>query len=187
MSRIGKKPISVPANVKISVEDNLVKVNGPLGQLDYRVRSDIRVEIVNGRLLVHSETRKERALFGLTRAIIANMVQGVTQGFSKSLEIQGLGYRAQVEKNKLVLYVGYTHPVEFTFPEGIQISADKQIITVKGIDKQLVGETAAQIRALRPAEPYKGTGIRYLGEYVRRKVGKAVVTAGVTAPSAAKK
>lgn len=179
MSRVGKKPIPIPQNVKVNVENNLLKVSGPLGELEHFFPSGIQVQILDGQIFVQrdGDISKLRALHGLTRTLIANMVQGVTEGFSKSLEIIGLGYRAQVEKDKLILRAGYSHPVEFPFPSGIQIGVDKQIITVKGIDKQLVGETAARIRAIRPPEPYKGKGIRYLGEYVRRKVGKAAVTA----------
>lgn len=178
MSRLGKKPIGIPEKVKVTVEDKLVKVSGPLGELSQTVPSGIKVETINGQIVVTraEENPELRALHGLTRMLIANMVQGVTAGFSKSLEIQGVGFKTSVEKNKLILQVGYTHPVEFPFPPGIEIRAEKQIITVKGIDKQLVGETAARIRAIRPPDPYKGKGIRYLGEYVRRKVGKAVVT-----------
>jgi large subunit ribosomal protein L6 len=177
MSRIGKRPIVIPEKVKVNIEDNLVKVTGPLGELKQNVPPGIKVEIVDGKIFVTraGEVPKLRALHGLTRVLIANMVQGVTARFSKSLDIQGLGFRASVEKNKLVLQVGYTHSVEFPFPPGIEINAEKQTVMVKGIDKQLVGETAARIRAIRPPDPYKGKGIRYLGEYVKRKVGKAAV------------
>lgn len=181
MSRIGKKPIGVPEKVKVNVEDNLVKIDGPLGELKQTISSGIKVQTVDGQILVTREddTPKLRALHRLIRVLLANMVKGVTVGFSKSLEIQGVGFRANVEKNKLVVQVGHSHPVEFVFSPGIEIRTEKQIITVKGRDKQLVGETAARIRAIRPPDPYKGKGIRYLGEYVRRKVGKTVVaTAG---------
>ncbi|HCJ65868.1 MAG TPA: 50S ribosomal protein L6 [Elusimicrobia bacterium] len=181
MSRIGKKLIVLPDKVKVTFDNSLVKVNGPLGELSQSIPSGIKVENIDGKISVmrSGESPKLRALHGLIRVLIANMVQGVTAKFSKSLDIQGLGFRASVEKNKLILQVGYTHPVEFPFPSGIDISAEKQTITVKGIDKQLVGETAARIRAIRPPDPYKGKGIRYSGEYVKRKVGKtAVATMG---------
>jgi len=178
MSRIGRKPIAISEKVKIVIEDDLVKVTGPLGELKQIISPGIKVETVDGQILVKrtGDEPKLRALHGLTRMLLANMVRGVTEGFSKSLEIQGVGFRANTEKDKLILQVGYTHPVEFPFPPGIEIRVEKQIITVKGIDKQLVGETAARIRAIRPPDPYKSKGIKYLNEYIRRKVGKAVVT-----------
>ena len=175
MSRIGKQPIPLPDGVEVSIEPDLVRVKGPKGELQERVVRDISVEKEDGQLLVKRPTDRgeHRALHGLTRSLVANMVQGVTEGFEKRLEIQGVGYRAQLQGNKLVLSLGYSHPVEIQAPDGIEfeVPAPTQIV-VRGISKQLVGEVAANIRKRRPPEPYKGKGIRYQGEYVARKVGK---------------
>jgi large subunit ribosomal protein L6 len=175
MSRIGKQPIPVPEGVSVAVEPELVRVNGPKGELFERVSRDMSVEETDGQVLVTrpSDRGEHRALHGLTRSLIANMVHGVTEGYEKRLEIQGVGYRAQLQGNKLVLALGYSHPVEMPAPDGIEfeVPAPTQIV-VRGISKQLVGETAARIRKRRPPEPYKGKGIRYQGEYVARKVGK---------------
>ena len=175
MSRIGKKPIPVPSGVTVSIEPDLVRVNGPKGELTERVPRDITVEQQDGELLVKRPTDRgeHRALHGLTRSLIANMVEGVTSGFEKRLEIQGVGYRAQLQGSKLVLALGYSHPVEVNAPDGIDFEVPQPTrITVRGISKQVVGEVAANIRKARPPEPYKGKGIRYQGEPVRRKVGK---------------
>jgi large subunit ribosomal protein L6 len=175
MSRIGKQPITVPDGVEITVEPELVRVKGPKGELAERVSRDIGVEHQNGELLVTRPTDRgeHRALHGLTRSLIFNMVEGVTNGYEKRLEIQGVGYRAQLQGRRLVLALGYSHPVELEAPEGIdfEVPVPTRII-VRGISKQAVGEVAANIRKRRPPEPYKGKGIRYEGEYVARKVGK---------------
>jgi large subunit ribosomal protein L6 len=175
MSRIGKQPIAVPDGVEITVEPELVRVKGPKGELAERVSRDIGVEHQNGELLVTRPTDRgeHRALHGLTRSLIFNMVEGVTNGYEKRLEIQGVGYRAQLQGRRLVLALGYSHPVELEAPEGIdfEVPVPTRII-VRGISKQAVGEVAANIRKRRPPEPYKGKGIRYEGEYVARKVGK---------------
>jgi large subunit ribosomal protein L6 len=175
MSRIGKKPIPIPATVTVTVEPELVRVNGPGGTLEERISRDISVEQEDGQLLVKRPTDRgeHRALHGLSRSLIANMVEGVTTGFSKTLEIQGVGYRAQLKGRDLELALGYSHAVPVKAPEGITFEVPQPTrVIVKGISKQLVGEIAAYIRKQRPPEPYKGKGIRYEGEYVARKVGK---------------
>ena len=175
MSRIGKKPIPVPASVTVKVEPEVVHVTGPKGALSERVPRDIAVEQEDGQLLVKRPTDRgeHRALHGLTRSLVANMVEGVTEGFQKTLEIQGVGYRAQLKGKNLELALGYSHPVSINAPEGIEFEVPQPTrVIVKGISKQLVGEIAANIRKQRPPEPYKGKGIRYEGEYVARKVGK---------------
>ncbi len=175
MSRIGKQPIPVPDGVEITIEPELVKVKGPKGELEERVARDIGVEQENGEVVVTrpSDRGEHRALHGLTRSLIFNMVEGVTNGYEKRLEIQGVGYRAQLQGDKLVLALGYSHPVEITAPQGIEFEVPMPTrIVVRGISKQAVGEVAANIRKQRPPEPYKGKGIRYEGEYVARKVGK---------------
>ena len=175
MSRIGKKPIPVPDNVTISIEPELVRVNGPRGELTERVPRDIDVKQADGELLVTRTTDRaeHRALHGLTRSLVANMVEGVTAGFQKRLEIQGVGYRAQLKGRDLELALGYSHPVPVKAPEGIEFEVPQPTrVIVRGISKQAVGEVAAFIRKQRPPEPYKGKGIRYEGEYVARKVGK---------------
>ena len=175
MSRIGKKPIPVPASVTVTVEPEIVRVAGPRGQLSERKSRAIDVVQENGELLVRRPTDRaeHRALHGLTRSLIANMVTGVTDGFSKTLEIQGVGYRAVMKGSDLELALGYSHPVPIKAPQGIEFEVPQPTrIVVRGISKQLVGETAALIRKQRPPEPYKGKGIRYEGEHVARKVGK---------------
>jgi large subunit ribosomal protein L6 len=175
MSRIGKQPISVPDGVEITIEPDVVKVKGPKGELEERVSRDIAVAQENGEIVVTRSTNRgeHRALHGLTRSLIANMVEGVTNGYEKRLEIQGVGYRAQLQGSKLVLALGYSHPVELNAPTGIDFEVPQPTrIVVRGISKQAVGEVAAIIRKQRPPEPYKGKGIRYEGEYVARKVGK---------------
>jgi large subunit ribosomal protein L6 len=175
MSRIGKQPIAVPDGVEVTIQPDLVKVKGPKGELEERVSPEIGVAQENGEIVVTRSTDRgeHRALHGLTRSLIANMVEGVTDGFEKRLEIQGVGYRAQLQGNKLVLALGYSHPVELTAPAGIDFEVPQPTrIVVRGISKQAVGEVAAIIRKQRPPEPYKGKGIRYEGEYVARKVGK---------------
>ncbi len=175
MSRIGKKPISLPAGVEVSIDGNTVNVKGPKGVLTQEIPEDISVVIQEKELLVKrpSDIKKHRALHGLSRALVANMVEGVTKGFEKRLEMVGVGYRAQMQGNKLVISAGYSHPVEVEAPEGIEFEVPAvNKIVVKGIDKQLVGNTAAHIRAIRKPEPYKGKGIKYENERIRRKAGK---------------
>ena len=200
MSRIGKKPIEIPKDVEVKIEDDTVIVKGPKGELQKKIRPEIRVEInpvrdsenrekskkeriSNGvkenEILVspERETKKTNAFWGLTRTLVSNIIKGVTEGYEKKLEIQGVGYKANLEGEDLVLRVGFSHPVKIDKVEGIEFSVEKSIITVSGINKELVGQIAAKIRKIRPPEPYKGKGIRYVGEEVRRKPGKKVVTA----------
>jgi large subunit ribosomal protein L6 len=175
MSRIGRQPIPVPAGVTIAIEPERVTVNGPKGELTERINRDIGVEQVENEVLVTRPTNRgeHRALHGLTRTLVANMVQGVTDGFEKRLEIQGVGYRAALRGRDLELALGYSHPVSIKAPEGIEFEVPQPTrITVRGASKQQVGEIAAIIRKQRKPEPYKGKGIRYEGEYVARKVGK---------------
>ena len=175
MSRIGRQPITVPTGVTVSIEPDSVRVNGPKGELAERVHRDIQVTQDGDQLIVTRPTDRgeHRALHGLTRTIVANMVQGVTSGYEKRLEIQGVGYRAAMKGKDLELAVGYSHPVPIKAPDGIEFEVPQPTrVVVKGISKQLVGETAAIIRKQRPPEPYKGKGIRYEGEHVVRKVGK---------------
>jgi large subunit ribosomal protein L6 len=175
VSRIGRQPIPVPAGVNIAIDPGRVMVNGPLGELTQQVPVRMTIERRDDELVVTRPTDRgeDRALHGLTRSLIANMVEGVTKGFEKRLEIQGVGYRAALRGTSLELNVGYSHPVVIDAPQGItfEVPAPTQV-SVKGVDKQQVGEIAAEIRKVRPPEPYKGKGIRYEGEYVRRKVGK---------------
>jgi large subunit ribosomal protein L6 len=175
MSRIGKKPIEIPDGVTVSLAPGRVTVNGPKGELSQAVSPAMKIDQSNGTLTVERPTNRgeHRALHGLTRSLIANMVEGVTNGFEKRLEIQGVGYRARLHGKALELMLGYSHPVSISAPEGIEFEVPQPTeVIVRGIDKQLVGEIAARIRKQRPPEPYKGKGIRYTGEYVRRKVGK---------------
>jgi large subunit ribosomal protein L6 len=175
MSRIGKQPIPVPSGVELTLEPELVRVKGPKGELQERVSRDMKIEQQDGQIVVTrpSDRRDHRALHGLTRTLVANMVQGVTNGFEKRLEIQGVGYRAALKGRDIELSVGYSHPVTIIAPAGIEFEVPQPTrITVRGSSKQAVGEVAARIRKVRPPEPYKGKGIRYEGEYVQRKVGK---------------
>jgi large subunit ribosomal protein L6 len=175
MSRIGKQPIPLPSGVEVSLEPELVRVKGPKGELQERISRDIEVAQEDGELVVRrpSDRRDHRALHGLTRSLVANMVQGVTDGFEKRLQIQGVGYRAALRGKDVELSVGYSHPVTVRAPEGIEFEVPQPTqIVVRGASKQAVGEIAARIRKVRPPEPYKGKGIRYEGEYVARKVGK---------------
>ncbi len=176
MSRIGKAPIEVPSKVDVTIDGNTITIKGPLGQMTRTLRPEVEVIREGNLLLVQrkSEDRISRALHGLSRTLVANMVQGVDKGFSKNLEMVGVGYRAQVQGKKLVMQLGFSHPIEVDPPAGIEISVEANTkITVKGYDKQLVGDVAADIRSYRPPEPYKGKGVRYAGEYVRRKAGKS--------------
>jgi large subunit ribosomal protein L6 len=175
MSRIGRKPIELPAGVNVAITGGRVQVNGPLGELSQQVPARMKIEQSDGEIVVTRPTERgeDRALHGLTRTLIANMVEGVTKGFEKHLEIQGVGYRAALRGSDLELNVGYSHPVVKKAPAGItfEVPVPTQVV-VKGTDKQAVGQVAAEIRKVRPPEPYKGKGIRYRDEYVRRKVGK---------------
>jgi large subunit ribosomal protein L6 len=175
MSRIGKKPIELPAGVSVSIDPGRVMVNGPLGELTQQVPQRMKIEQGDGELTVTRPTERgdDRALHGLTRSLVANMVEGVTKGYERKLEIQGVGYRAALRGASLELSVGFSHPVVIEPRQGIsfEVPTPTEVI-VKGIDKQQVGQTAAEVRRVRPPEPYKGKGIRYEGEYVRRKVGK---------------
>jgi len=179
MSRIGKKPILIPKDVEVKISDNIVMVKGPKGELQREIRPEIGVEIKEGKILVSpkQETKKTKAFWGLTRALIANMIEGVLKGYEKKLEMEGIGYKAKLEGEDLVLQVGFSHPVEIKQEENIKFSVEKNVITISGIDKELVGQIAARIRSVRPPEPYKGKGIRYLGEQIRRKTGKKVAAA----------
>jgi large subunit ribosomal protein L6 len=175
MSRIGKQPIEVPSGVSVAISPGRVQVNGPLGELSQSVPARMQISQEDGTLTVKRPTERgdDRALHGLTRSLLANMVEGVTNGFQKRLEIQGIGYRAALRGSDLELNVGLSHPVVIKPPQGITFEVpDATTVLVRGIDKQQVGEIAAQVRKTRPPEPYKGKGIRYEGEYVRRKVGK---------------
>jgi large subunit ribosomal protein L6 len=175
MSRIGRKPIPVPSGVTVSIDPGIVRVHGPKGELSERIPRDITVAQEGEEINVTRPTDRgeHRALHGLTRSLVANMVEGVTEGFQKTLEIQGVGYRAQLKGRDLELALGYSHPVPIKAPEGIEFEVPQPTrVVVKGISKQVVGEVAAYIRKQRPPEPYKGKGIRYEGEYVARKVGK---------------
>jgi large subunit ribosomal protein L6 len=175
MSRIGKQPIPVPDSVTVSIEPEVVRVNGPRGNLETPVSRELSIDQEDGSIVVRrpSDRGEHRALHGLTRTLIANMVEGVVDGFEKRLEIQGVGYRAALRGRDIELTVGFSHPVTIKAPEGIEFEVPQPTqIIVKGIDKQAVGEIAARIRKVRPPEPYKGKGIRYAGEYVQRKVGK---------------
>ncbi|QGG49171.1 50S ribosomal protein L6 [Heliorestis convoluta] len=175
MSRIGKKPVAIPAGVEVTVDGNVVTVNGPKGRLSRELHSDIVVNVEDNVVHVSrpSDQKLHRSLHGLSRTLIANMVEGVTNGFSKNLELVGVGYRAAKQGKKLVLTVGFSHPVEFEPEEGLEVEVPAPTkITVKGIDKERVGALAANIRKVREPEPYKGKGIKYEGEVIRRKVGK---------------
>lgn len=180
MSRIGNKPIQIPAEVDVVIADHLVSVKGPKGSLSFALSPFVKVERVeeDGKAAlvcrVEQPTVKlQRSLWGTTRALLQNMVKGVTDGFVKSLDVIGVGYRANVQGSKIVFEVGYSHPVEFILPEGVTATVEKNTLTLKGIDRQVVGETAARIRRIRKPEPYKGTGIKYSDEVIRRKAGKA--------------
>jgi large subunit ribosomal protein L6 len=175
MSRIGKLPIIVKEGVTVTQEGRIVKVVGPKGELSLEINPVIGIEVVDGRInvSVKKNTKDSGAFYGLTRTLISNMVQGVAEGFEKKLEFHGVGYRANMEARDLVMALGFSHPVRYTPREGIEIKVEKNTITISGIDKQLVGQTAAEIRELKKPEPYKGKGIKYEGERIRRKAGKA--------------
>lgn len=177
MSRVGKKPILVPKNVRVNIDSNNIIVEGPKGKLAYNFPGIFKPRVEDSTLLIDmsSPLKSDRARYGLMRTIINNMIIGVTEGFSKELEIQGVGFRAQVQGKKLSLVLGFSHPIEYDIPEGITIETPKPTqIIVKGIDRVRVGEVASKIRSFYKPEPYKGKGIRYVGEYVRKKAGKTV-------------
>ena len=180
MSRIGKKPIKIPEGVEVEINGDTVTIKGSKGELSQEIRPEIKVEKREGKILISPkiETKKSKAFWGLTRSLLANNIKGVTKGYQKKLVIEGLGYKAEMEGDNLLLRVGFTHPIKISPPEGIKLSVDKNIITVAGIDKGVVGQVAAKIRNVRPPEPYKGKGIKYLGEVVKRKPGKRVITVG---------
>jgi large subunit ribosomal protein L6 len=175
MSRVGRKPLPIPKGVDVAVSGRTVTVKGPKGTLVRSVHPDMRVAVAEGNVTVDrpSDERLHRALHGLTRALVANMVEGVTKGYEKRLELHGVGYKAEANPKGVRLVVGLSHPVEFPAPSGIKISVENNTqMKIEGIDKELVGQVAAEIRKVRPPEPYKGKGIRYVGEHVRRKAGK---------------
>ncbi len=184
MSRVGRKPITIVAGVKVQQAEHEVKVAGPKGELSAKLHPDVSLEITKDRIVVSraGDLKPQRALHGLWRALIQNMVNGVTNGYSKKLELVGVGYRAEMKGKKLQLLLGFSHPILFAPPDGIKIETPTQTnITVSGIDKQLVGQVAAKIRSFRPPEPYKGKGVKYEDEYIRRKAGKAAAASGAKA------
>ena len=174
MSRIGKKPILIPDGVEVKVDGSNVSVKGPKGDLSLDIRNEIAVQVKEGQIIATPKIhiKQTKAFLGLTRALVANMVKGVSQGYEKKLEINGIGYKANLEGKDLLLFLGFTNPVKIVCPEGITISVEKNIITISGIDKYLVGQIAATIRSKKKPEPYKGKGIKYLDEIIRRKAGK---------------
>ena len=180
MSRIGKQPVSLPDGVSVENVEGGVRVKGPKGTLTERLPREIRVKVDGGQVVFErpDDRKQSKALHGLTRALVANMVKGVVEAFSKNLEIQGVGYRADVSGNTVKIQVGFSHPVEIEIPDGLKVSVDRNVLLkIEGIDRQRVGQFAAELRAIRPPEPYKGKGIRYVNERVKRKVGKAGATA----------
>jgi large subunit ribosomal protein L6 len=180
MSRIGKKPIPLPPGVTAQVAGRRITVKGPRGEIGRTIHPDLAVAVEDGAIVVRrpSDEHRHKALHGLTRTLIANMVDGVTKGFAKALEIQGVGYKAELKPFGVQLSVGFSHPVAYRAPAGIKISVDNNVLVkIEGVDKELVGQVAAEIRAIRPPEPYKGKGIRYVGEQVRRKAGKTAQAA----------
>ncbi len=174
MSRVGKKPIQIPDKATVSYNDRILSVQGEKGTLSMSVHPDADVEITDSTLTVtiRGKTQKARAIWGMTRALIANMVNGVTQGFERVLEIHGVGYRAELKDSGLEFHLGYSHPIQFPLPEGISATVEKNVIRLSGINKELLGYTASSIRQLRPPEPYKGKGVKYAEELIQRKAGK---------------
>jgi large subunit ribosomal protein L6 len=175
MSRIGKKPVMIPRGVTVQVQDHTVAVKGPRGELRRTLHDEMQVALANDQVTVArpSDEQRHKALHGLTRTLVQNMVDGVSKGFSKTLEIQGVGYKAEAKPYGVNLIVGYSHPIKYEAPKGIKISVDNNTtVKIEGADKELVGQVAAELRSVRPPEPYKGKGIRYQGEHVRRKAGK---------------
>jgi len=182
MSRIGRKPIAIPAGVKIALAPGRVDVQGPKGKLALPLPAGITVQEKDGALVASRDNDERRALHGLARALLANAVRGVTEGFKRELDVVGVGYRAEVKGKTVLFSLGYSHPIEFPIPEGIQVAMEKQThLTVSGADKQLVGQVAADMRALRPPDPYKQKGVRLTGERLKKKAGKAGVKAGAAA------
>jgi len=176
MSRIGKKPVVLPKNVTATIEGQTIKVKGPRGELERRLHPALGIALENGSVVVSrpDDESEHKALHGLTRTLVSNMVEGVTEGFQKQLEIVGVGYKAETRPYGLQLALGFSHPVEYRAPKGIKLSAPQPTqITIEGADKEMVGQVAAELRGLRPPEPYKGKGIKYAGEQIRRKAGKA--------------
>ncbi len=180
MSRVGKKPIPIPDKTKVEIKGRTISVSGPKGELSREMPADITAVVEDNTILVHrpSEQKRHRALHGLTRALVNNMVVGVTEGFKRELEIIGVGYRAEMKGKTLVMYLGYSHPIVLTPPESVTIEVlpKENKVIVTGIDKQMVGQVAAKIRSFRKPEPYKGKGVRYVGEYVRTKAGKTAAS-----------
>jgi large subunit ribosomal protein L6 len=174
MSRIGKMPVEIPQGVTVSIEGNIVKVASSKGELEQIVSPNLQVETKDNQVIITKtvDDLYTSGLYGLTRTLIYNMVKGVSEGFKKQLEINGIGYRAAVSGNKLTLNLGYSHPIDYVTPEGIQVNVEKNVITISGIDKQKVGQVAAEIRSFRKPEPYKGKGVKYMDETIRRKAGK---------------
>lgn len=177
MSRIGKLPVTIPNGVTVASEKDIITVKGPKGELKRKIHSTIKVVIEQDRVIVNrsSDEKEQRALHGLYRALINNMVTGVSEGFKKSLEIVGVGYKAEMKSDRIIFNLGYSHQIVLILPVGISITVTGQIVEISGIDKELVGHVAAKIRFFRPPEPYKGKGIKYVGEYIKRKAGKAAV------------
>ncbi len=176
MSRIGKQPVSIPSGVNVSLSGSKISAKGPKGNLEFAISSEVKVDVKADVVDItrNSDTKEARSIHGLTRSLVSNMLAGVNTGFEKKLEIVGVGYKAEVKGDKIVLALGFSHPINYPLPKSIKATVDKQTaVTITGPDKQLVGQVAADIRAFRPPEPYKGKGVRYVGEVVRRKAGKA--------------
>lgn len=180
MSRVGKKPILIPEGVEVKIDGQRVIIKGSKGELQKEIWPEVKIEIKKNKIFVSPqiESKKTKSLWGLTRAILSNMVKGVTEGFEKKLEIEGLGFKAQVVGDILELFVGFSHSIKIKAPENVKFSVEKNIITVSGFDLEKVSQIAAKIKQVKPAEPYKGKGIKYLGEVIRRKAGKKVATVG---------
>jgi large subunit ribosomal protein L6 len=174
MSRVGRKPVALPQGVQVNVKDGKLQVKGPKGDLHRVLHPDVSVKVDKGAVHVERkrEDREGKALHGLTRALLNNMVLGVTKGWERSLEINGVGYRAEVKGQKLSMTLGFSHPIDYDLPKGVSAKVDKNIITLMAADRELLGETAAKVRSFRPPEPYKGKGVKYVEETIRRKVGK---------------
>ncbi|MDP3917645.1 MAG: 50S ribosomal protein L6 [Candidatus Woesebacteria bacterium] len=179
MSKIGQQPIEIPSGVTVEINGSLISISGPKGKLQVNLSKDLDIKIENNNLTIalKKDNKVTRSLWGTTRMLIANNVKGVTEGWKKQLELVGTGYRSEVAGNTLVLTVGYSHPINIEAPEGITFKVEKSVINVEGIDKQVVGQVSADIRSCRPPEPYKGKGVKYVGEYIRRKAGKAAKAA----------